>query len=111
MVGGLARRGAYRVLTVVGRRGTRFALDDEVRPVTSETGAVSFALNEAGVRIGDVRLVWDTDQFDYTRMHDMLTNGRRHDYWSSVITTTPATAATRPQPDRCPDVRCRDPSR
>src|SRR5580704_8083774 len=40
---GLTRRGAYRVLTVVGRRGTRFALDDEVRPVPSETGAASFA--------------------------------------------------------------------
>jgi hypothetical protein len=72
MVGGLARRGAYRVLTVVGRRGTRFALDDEVRPVTSETGAASFTLNEAGVRIGDVRLVWDTGPYDHATLHAFL---------------------------------------
>ena len=57
---------------IVGRRGTRFALDDEVRPVTSETGAASFALNEAGVRIGDVRLVWDTGPYDHATLHDFL---------------------------------------
>ena len=68
----LTRSGSYRVLNVVGRRGTRFALDDEVRPVTSETGAASFALNEAGVRIGDVRLVWDTGPYDHAKLHDFL---------------------------------------
>src|ERR1700687_4177600 len=68
----LTRTGSYRVLTVVGRRGTRFALDDEVRPVTSETDAASFALNEAGGRIGDVRLIWDTGPYDHATLHDFF---------------------------------------
>ena len=72
MAGVLTRRGPYRLLNVVTRRGTRFALDDEVRPITSETGAWSFALNEAGVQVGDVRLIWATGQYDHARLHDFL---------------------------------------
>jgi type IV secretory pathway TraG/TraD family ATPase VirD4 len=68
----ITRSGSYRVLTVIGRRGTRFALDDDVQPVTRETGAMSFALSEAGVRIGDVRLVWGTGLYDHAKLHAFL---------------------------------------
>jgi type IV secretory pathway TraG/TraD family ATPase VirD4 len=72
MAGVLTERGSYRLLNVVGSRGTRLALDDEVRPVTSETGAASFALAEAGLRVGDVRLIWETGEYDHAKLHTFL---------------------------------------
>ena len=49
---------SYTLLTVVTRKGTRLALDDEVEPFVTETGESTFALTEEAVKIGDLRLEW-----------------------------------------------------
>ena len=72
MAGVVTRTGTYRVLDVIDRRGTRFALDDEVQPVTTETGAASFALTEAAERAGDVRLQWQTGLDHHATLHVFL---------------------------------------
>src|SRR5437773_87397 len=55
---GFTTTGHYRLLQVLDRTGSRLALDDEVRPVTTASGETTFALTEAAMHIGDRQLVW-----------------------------------------------------
>ena len=54
----LTKSGHYQTLNVVGRKGSRLALDDEVVPVDNGTGENTFALTEEAVKVGALRLEW-----------------------------------------------------
>jgi hypothetical protein len=74
LIGGLGftRNGRYRLLQVEGGNGTRLALDDEVRPVISATGDMTFALTDAAVAVGDRRLVWQDGPYGHANLHAFL---------------------------------------
>jgi type IV secretory pathway TraG/TraD family ATPase VirD4 len=63
--------GRYRLLHVVDRRGSRMALDEEVRPTTTAAG-ISFALTEAAMRAGDRQLMWGDASYRHTTLHAFL---------------------------------------
>ena len=50
------RPGKYRVLTMENRRGNRFAIDEEVIPITLGSGETTFALSKLARRAGSGRL-------------------------------------------------------
>jgi hypothetical protein len=69
LAGTVTRSGGYQLLMVVGRHGTRLALDEEVQPVRSATGALSFALTDVAREIGDRELRWQSGAYDHARLH------------------------------------------
>jgi hypothetical protein len=66
------RTGRYRVLTMENRRGNRFAIDDEVVPITLGSGETTFALSELARRVGSGRLVWRDSVYDHARFPEQL---------------------------------------
>ncbi len=66
------RTGRYRVLTMENRRGNRFAIDDEVVPVTLGSGETTFALSDLARQAGSGRLVWRDLVYDHARFHEQL---------------------------------------
>ncbi|HKV27306.1 MAG TPA: type IV secretion system DNA-binding domain-containing protein [Candidatus Acidoferrales bacterium] len=63
------KTGRYTLLDVEDRRGSRFALEEEVRPITTTSGGSDFALSEAGLRAGDRQLVFEHGQYDNAKLH------------------------------------------
>jgi hypothetical protein len=66
------RSGRYRVLMVTNRRGSRLAIDDEVVPVTTAAGEVTFALSELGQQAGRGRLALRDVSYYHAGFHDHL---------------------------------------
>jgi hypothetical protein len=62
----------YQLLDVIDRQGHRFALNDEVQPVTTDANETTFTLSEAGVHAGDRGLVWQTASYSHTKLHAFL---------------------------------------
>jgi hypothetical protein len=60
--------GHYRLLQVVDRKGSRLALDDEVRPMTIATGESTFELTEAALALGDRQLVWQDGSYMHAKL-------------------------------------------
>ena len=69
---GVTTTGRYRLLQVVGGKGSRLALDEEVRPVTTDTGQVTFALTETAVHLGDRQLAWQDRSYNHQQLHAFL---------------------------------------
>jgi hypothetical protein len=69
---GLTANGHYRLLQVVDANGSRLALDDEVRPVISETADMAFALTDAALAVGDRQLVWQDGSYGHANLHAFL---------------------------------------
>jgi hypothetical protein len=68
----LTKNGHYQTLNVVGRKGSRLALDDEVVPVTMASGENTFALTEEAVKVGALRLEWQQGVYDNAKLHEFL---------------------------------------
>ncbi|MGA8221704.1 MAG: type IV secretion system DNA-binding domain-containing protein, partial [Candidatus Acidiferrales bacterium] len=68
----LTKSGRYKTLNVVGRKGSRLALDDEVVPVTMASGENTFALTEEAVKVGALRLEWQQGLYDNAKLHEFL---------------------------------------
>ncbi|HKV28025.1 MAG TPA: type IV secretion system DNA-binding domain-containing protein [Candidatus Acidoferrales bacterium] len=66
------KTGRYVLLDVEDRRGSRLALDEEVIPTAAASGGSGFALNEAGLRAGDRRLVFEHGLYDNGKLHAFL---------------------------------------
>ena len=66
------KTGRYALLSVVDKKGSRLALDEEVMPVKADTGESTFALTEAAVKLGDRRLLWHQEQYDNAGVHEFL---------------------------------------
>ena len=69
---GFTTNGRYRLLQVVDRTGSRFALDREVRSVRTPTGEPSFALIETAVQMDVRRLVWHDQSYHHAKVHAFL---------------------------------------
>ena len=66
------KSGRYALLNVVDRRGSRLALNEEVVPVTTATGEVTFSLTDEAVSMGDQRLIFQQGQYDNAKLHAFL---------------------------------------
>jgi hypothetical protein len=86
---GLTTTGRYRLLRVADRTGSRLALDDDVDEVDAvdevdevdgvdrvkrvgEAGTITFALSQAGLALGDRRLVWHAASYNHAKLHAFL---------------------------------------
>jgi hypothetical protein len=74
LMGGLrfTANGQYRLLQVVDASGSRLALDDEVRPVSSATADMAFTLTDAAMAVGDRQLVWQDGSYGHANVHAFL---------------------------------------
>jgi hypothetical protein len=69
---GFTASGHYRLLQVVDRKGSRLALDDEVRQMATAAGESTFELTEAALALGDRRLLWQAGSYDHAKLHAFL---------------------------------------
>jgi type IV secretory pathway TraG/TraD family ATPase VirD4 len=69
---GVRTPGRYRLLRVLDSRGSRLALDDEVRPIAASGAAHAFTLTEAALAAGDQRLVWQDGLYPHATLHSFL---------------------------------------
>ncbi|PYU73278.1 MAG: hypothetical protein DMG52_15960, partial [Acidobacteria bacterium] len=67
-----SRTDSYWTVSAVGKKGSHWALDEEVIEVKTETGETALALTPEAVAIGDVRLVIQKVPWDNARLHDFL---------------------------------------
>jgi hypothetical protein len=66
------KTGRYQLLTVIDRKGSRLALDEEVQPFTDATNEVAFALSELGRQAGGRQVVWQDRSYDHAKVHGVL---------------------------------------
>jgi hypothetical protein len=69
---GFTSSGHYRLLQIVDRKGSRLAIDDEVRPMATAAGESTFELTEAALALGDRRLLWQDGSYDHAKLHAFL---------------------------------------
>jgi hypothetical protein len=67
-----SRTDSYWTVSAVGRKGSHWALAEEVMEVKTGTGETVLALTPEAVTIGDVRLVIQKVLWDNARLHDFL---------------------------------------
>lgn len=67
-----SRTDSYWTVSAVGRKGSHWALNEEVMQVKTGTGETVLALTPEAVQIGDVRVVVQKVQCDNARLHDFL---------------------------------------
>ncbi len=67
-----SRTDSYWTVSAVGRKGSHWALDEEVMEVKTGTGGTVLTLTPEAVKIGDVRLVIQKVLWDNARLHDFL---------------------------------------
>jgi type IV secretory pathway TraG/TraD family ATPase VirD4 len=66
------KTGRYRLLHVVDRKGSRLPIDEEVQAVSTATDETAFRLSDAGVKAGDLRLVWADQTYAHAQLHATL---------------------------------------
>ncbi len=64
--------GGYTLLMVVTRKGTRLALDNEVKPFVTENGESTFTLTEDAIKTGDLKLEWQRARYNNGKLHEFL---------------------------------------
>jgi type IV secretory pathway TraG/TraD family ATPase VirD4 len=64
--------GRYRLLLMENRGGSRLAIDEEVVPISTQTGETNFALSELARRAGSGRLVWRDLVVNHSRLRKDL---------------------------------------
>lgn len=74
LAGTFRRDGWYTLLTVATQKGTRMALDSEVEPSATEKGESTFALTEAAMKTGDLKLEWQRGRYDNAKLHEFLSH-------------------------------------
>jgi len=74
MEGVVRDNGSYTLLQVVTRKGSRVALDSDVVPEMSDSGANTFALTEEAVKHGALRLEFHRAYYNNAEMHAYLGN-------------------------------------
>jgi len=79
---GVTGTGHYRLLHVTDDRGSRLALDDEVRPAAMPAG-LPFVLTGQAVRAGDRQLAWNDGPYRHAALHSFL---RRWIYRDQSVT-------------------------
>src|SRR5438876_11398043 len=67
-----SRTDSYWTVNAVSKKGSHWALDEEVIEVKTGTGETVLALTPEAVSIGDVRLVIQKSLWDNARLHDFL---------------------------------------
>jgi Type IV secretion-system coupling protein DNA-binding domain len=67
-----SRTDSYWTVSAVGKKGSHWALDEEVTQAKTGTGETVLALTPEAVTIGDVRLVIQKVLWDNARLHDFL---------------------------------------
>jgi hypothetical protein len=67
-----SRTDSYWTVSAVGKKGSHWALDEEVTQVKTGTGKTVLALTPEAMQIGDVRLVIQEVLWDNARLHDFL---------------------------------------
>jgi type IV secretory pathway TraG/TraD family ATPase VirD4 len=72
IVGALRKNASYTLLMVVMRKGSRLAIDPDVAEVTTAAGENTFALTDAAVKTGAVRLEWQRGRYDNAKLHAFL---------------------------------------
>jgi len=71
--GALRKDGWYTLLMVESRKGpAHLAMDAEVTPAVTASGEKTFALTEAAVKAGDVKLEWQRGRYDNARLHGIF---------------------------------------
>src|SRR5260370_29617031 len=64
--------GGYTLLMVVARKGTRLAVDNEVEPFVTEKGENTFALTEAAMKTGDLKIEWQRARYNNAKLYEFL---------------------------------------
>ncbi|MGH9688027.1 MAG: type IV secretion system DNA-binding domain-containing protein [Candidatus Acidiferrales bacterium] len=72
IAGAIRQSGRYTLLEVVTRKGSRLALDNEVVPVVTDGGHKTFALTDDAAKQGALRLEWQPDLYDNSKLHAFL---------------------------------------
>ncbi len=72
IAGAIRQNGRYTLLELVTRKGSRLALDSEVVPVVTENGVHTFSLTPGAAKQGALRLEWQPDLYDNSKLHAFL---------------------------------------
>ncbi len=72
VAGAIRADGWYTLLTVVTRKGTRLALDNEVEPFVTGKGESTFTLTEEAIKVGDLKLECQRTRYDNAKLHEFL---------------------------------------
>ncbi len=72
VAGAVRADGWYTLLMVTTRKGTRMALDDEVEPFVNQKGEDTYALTEAAMKAGDLKLEWQRARYNNAKLHEFL---------------------------------------
>jgi hypothetical protein len=67
-----AKTDRYDVLTVMIGKNYRLAIDEDVAPFKTPSGATPFTLSKAAARRGGVRLTWLRKQYNNVELHALL---------------------------------------
>jgi type IV secretory pathway TraG/TraD family ATPase VirD4 len=71
--GAIRKYGWYTLLMVETRKGEpHLAFDEEVVRATTASGENTFALTDAAVKAGDVKLEWERGRYDNAKLHQAL---------------------------------------
>jgi hypothetical protein len=68
----IAKSDRYQMLTVIGKKGSHWAFDEEAVQVKTATGETTFALTPEAMKIGDLRLVLQEVQCDNAKLYEFL---------------------------------------
>ncbi len=79
----------YQLLNVANRKASRLALDDEVVPVTTASGEITFALTQEAVKAGAVQVEWEGAQYYSAELHAFLGHWIYHDQTPMDLATWP----------------------
>jgi hypothetical protein len=68
----IAKSDRYQMLTVIGKKGSHWAFDEEVIQVKTATGEPTLALTPEAIKFGDLRLVLQEVQCDNAKLYEFL---------------------------------------
>ena len=71
-VSSFAKGDRYQMLTVITKKGSRWASEGEVMDVRTDRGNATLALTDEAVQTGDLRLVLQPVQADNGKLHEFL---------------------------------------
>jgi type IV secretory pathway TraG/TraD family ATPase VirD4 len=72
IAGAVRQNGRYTLLELVARKGSRLALDSEVVPAVTDSGQKTFSLTDDAAEQGALRLEWQRDLYDNSKLHAFL---------------------------------------
>jgi len=93
LTGLMARLGAktdqYDVLAVMSRKNYRLAVDEDVAPFKTPSGATTFTLSKDAAKGGGLRLTWLRKQYNNVQLHALLASWIYHGQTLADLATRP----------------------